>query len=35
MDFATLLGLLSGMALVVAAIVMGADVNIFIDVPSS
>lgn len=34
MDFATLLGLLSGMALVVSAIVMGGDVNIFIDVPS-
>jgi len=34
MDFATLLGLISGMALVVTAIVMGGDTTLFIDLPS-
>ena len=34
MDFATLLGLFSGLSLVVAAILMGGQVNIFIDLPS-
>jgi len=34
MDFATLLGLISGMTLVVAAIIMGGDIGLFIDIPS-
>jgi len=34
MDFATLLGLISGLALVVSAIVMGGDMDIFISIPS-
>lgn len=34
MDFATLLGLLSGLTLVVTAIIMGGDMNIFISIPS-
>ncbi|MGE4265624.1 MAG: motility protein A [Desulfovibrio sp.] len=34
MDFATLLGLISGLALVVTAIVMGGDMDIFISLPS-
>lgn len=34
MDFATLIGLFSGLSLVLAAIIMGGDVNLFIDIPS-
>ncbi len=34
MDFATLLGLISGLSLVVAAIMMGGDLGLFIDLPS-
>ncbi len=34
MDFATLIGLFSGLSLVVAAIMMGGEMSIFIDVPS-
>jgi chemotaxis protein MotA len=34
MDFATLIGLFSGLSLVVTAIFMGGQVNIFIDLPS-
>jgi chemotaxis protein MotA len=34
MDFATLLGLLSGLALVVAAIIMGGSLSLFVDLPS-
>jgi chemotaxis protein MotA len=34
MDFATLLGLLLGLALVLAAIIMGGDISLFVDVPS-
>ena len=34
MDFATLLGLLLGLALVLAAIIMGGDIGLFVDVPS-
>lgn len=34
MDFATLLGLITGLALVVTAIFMGGDISIFVDLPS-
>lgn len=34
MDFATLLGLITGLALVVTAIFMGGDMSIFVDLPS-
>jgi len=34
MDFATLIGLISGLALVVAAIIMGGDIGLFVDLPS-
>jgi chemotaxis protein MotA len=34
MDFATLIGLFAGMSLVVVAILMGGDFNLFVDLPS-
>ena len=34
MDFATLIGLISGLALVLVAIVMGGDIGLFVDIPS-
>jgi len=34
MDFATLIGLFSGLSLVLAAIIMGGDVGLFVDIPS-
>lgn len=34
MDFATLIGLISGLALVLAAIIMGGDIGLFVDIPS-
>jgi chemotaxis protein MotA len=34
MDFATLIGLFSGLSLVMVAIFMGGNVNIFLDLPS-